>query len=290
MKIDTKTKLANLFVPVSPSKFKSLGLIGFDKTYLEIERMDIERYKKLNSSLILEDKIEGVGQIYLTSCPTTKLSNVQGEILSARDLVYAAISRGFNSSLMKLSSGVKEGIIYTSDKNRPILVSDTHRLDKKTLSKFKEDYSIDQKFVRSYLELAEEDKNKDLMDKGALTIKIDYDKNCGNFDIPTNRFGEEELTLWSLKDQAKEYGYFLRENGVKNLRIDFYNSKGRLMFSPMRIGGRDGRLGGGSSYGFLRVSKYSSAASFCTPLEFEEEFFDDDIQYPTLRILRREIK
>ncbi len=40
-----------------------------------------------------------------------------------------------------------------------------------------------------------------------------------NIEIPTNRFGEEELTAWAFGEQAKPYGEFLREAKIKAMPV-----------------------------------------------------------------------
>ena len=44
------------------------------------------------------------------------------------------------------------------------------------------------------------------------------DKNQ-TFDIPTNRSRDEELTLFLFKDQAGEYGDFLKEHNINEMPV-----------------------------------------------------------------------
>ena len=37
--------------------------------------------------------------------------------------------------------------------------------------------------------------------------------------IPTDEFGNEEITIHAFGNIAKEYGYFLKENGIKGMYI-----------------------------------------------------------------------
>jgi len=40
-----------------------------------------------------------------------------------------------------------------------------------------------------------------------------------NFSIPTNRFNENEITLYAFGDQAEAYGNFLKENDINEMSI-----------------------------------------------------------------------
>ena len=44
-----------------------------------------------------------------------------------------------------------------------------------------------------------------------------------NFEIPTKRFGEDELTNYAFGKSAKEYGEFLKEAGIKEMPIYLAN-------------------------------------------------------------------
>jgi hypothetical protein len=45
-----------------------------------------------------------------------------------------------------------------------------------------------------------------------------------NMNIPTKRFGENRLTAWAFKDQAKNYGLFLSANGVDKMPVEVVDS------------------------------------------------------------------
>ena len=45
-----------------------------------------------------------------------------------------------------------------------------------------------------------------------------------NRNIPTKRFGEDRLTAWAFKEQAKNYGLFLSANGIDEMPVEVVDS------------------------------------------------------------------
>ena len=74
--------------------------------------------------------------------------------------------------------------------------------------------------------------------------------------IPTNRFGEEELTAWAFAEQANAYGEFLREGGIKAMPIyivdkSYVNQQNKPFARQLWFALLDGRSGLGVDYWVL---------------------------------------
>lgn len=76
-----------------------------------------------------------------------------------------------------------------------------------------------------------------------------------DFVIPTNRFGEEEVTSYAFGDSARNYGNFLKDAGIKEMPVWMVDNIGDKSFVRQawlgRLGSSSGLGGGdgGLSYG-----------------------------------------
>lgn len=171
-----------------------------------------------NNNIILRTRLEDLS-VYEIYAPFDKalfsLKNSEIEPISSRDLAYARM-KDDTEKLIYRSGYTKEGFLtsrkfYISKEqvlitlNSPLLMPD---LAKKAVeSNEKDRYLITDKFVYdAYREIAEKDKNKKPEEKNVLILS-----KKKSYSIPTNRFNEEEMTLFLFKDLAEDYGNFLKE-------------------------------------------------------------------------------
>ncbi len=223
----------------------------------------VERLPKLN----LEEfgKIKGLGGLYRASDThydeaLDALKSVNAEPISLRDLAYARINyvkynkkpeNGIffnNLKFLNTPFYVKEGMIdMYAHHYEPLFVSESPLLtcgrqlaDKSLVEYFKDDraallnnpkeFQLNKEQVEKYLELAEQEKRRDPVTRKCLIVDL------GNYypSVSTNRFGEDELTLWAFKDMAEEYGLFLRELGVDKMPINLFLDRKKRSKSPVR--------------------------------------------------------
>ena len=171
----------------------------------------------------IEADVEGVGQIIRIAQPFDQglqsLREARATPISARDLAYARIKTGSRNSLSQSGSYVKEGVVYVPDQS--LLIRDSPLLAKTRAQKAVEshkqgtEFYIDETFAEKYQKQAEEDAEKEPEKRRVLRLN-----SRGTFKIPTNRFADEELTLWLFKDLAENYGNFLKDRGRYPSRTD----------------------------------------------------------------------
>ena len=144
------------------------------------------------------------------------ITSRNGKIITGRDLAHARIQTGAKHSLSKNGSYIREGILYSQE--NPLLLSVSSILENagKTTRAHQEDEACfpDAKIVENCRSQAEKDRKKDPQDRRVLILA-----QTENFEIPTNRFNEEEVTLWLFKDQAKAYGDYLKANDIEAMPV-----------------------------------------------------------------------
>ena len=168
----------------------------------------------------LEAKIKGLGEIYQKDVPFDKalkaLKSKKAEIISLRDLVYARMQEESKNTLCQYGSYVKEGDIYVPNQKGVILTRNSLILKSPEQAiQAKGDrieFHIDKKQALKYLEKAKDQKDN------LVILLTDFNS------IPTNRFGNDKLTTWLFEDQAKDYGLFLKENGINEMPL-FFNDQ-----------------------------------------------------------------
>ena len=77
-----------------------------------------------------------------------------------------------------------------------------------------------------YLEQAEEDSNLPPEMRRVLALNSNRD-----FAVQTNRFGENERTLWMFQDKAEDYGSFLGEYSINEMPVYLINSDPKKPFA-----------------------------------------------------------
>jgi hypothetical protein len=181
----------------------------------------------------IKAEIKGLGKIMYT--PNTEdlfkeLKRTGAEnIISARDLAYARVNSMRIDSLNVRGFRVSEGIIYiprekhVTKKKEILLVRKSPLMNEEVFRFDENDGGIEcQVEPHKYLKKSEQDAVEYIQDREIL--KLNW-KKTHNYKIPTNRFGEEELTMWLFQDQAKIYGEFLGETIKKmRVRLPFFES------------------------------------------------------------------
>lgn len=169
---------------------------------------------------ILEASVKNLGDIYEVKAPWDEslkaLRNKRANPINARGLAYARIQEGRNSSLYQYGSYTQEGLIYVP-KSDILLVRKSPLLNKISSEKATQAHREGKEFyldAGKYQKQAEQDKNKDPQKRKVFTLN-----KKENFEIPTNRFKDEELSLWLFGDQAEAYGNFLKENNINEMPV-----------------------------------------------------------------------
>ena len=171
----------------------------------------------------LEAEVEGLGKIYRADVPFNEalesLNEEKAKIIFSRDLVYARVKEGRNSSLSYNGSYTREGFLYL--KNKPVLLAlESPLLDLELAEQAVEEnkggnyFSDNLDVYQKYREQAEKEKKENPENRKVLILP-----ERKNYEILTEKFNEDELTLFLFKDQAENYGKFLRKNGINELSI-----------------------------------------------------------------------
>ena len=153
-------------------------------------------------NITLEANVKGLGEVYkVENAPFDEALKALGdkEIITARDLAYARIKEGKDSSLSQNGSYIREGVVYVlNSQNKIILIRNSLILKspKKAVQAHRkgEEYLISKKLANNVSKYADD----------AITLS-------NVTSIPTNRFGEDQTTAWLFNDMAKEYGLFLKD-------------------------------------------------------------------------------
>lgn len=184
-------------------------------------------------TIILEANIRGLGKIFRVEDPFDEALNELKEnnckLISARDLAYARIqdgnTKGTKESLLCSNYfNIREGILYLPKVKKSIALVRTslcleHPKEAVERQKNNRELFINEREADAYL------KRRD-----TLIINPMDDKR-----IPTNRFAENEITVWIFQDQAKDYGLWLKANGAPlthfNLFAPYDNGPQRLPYA-----------------------------------------------------------
>jgi hypothetical protein len=163
-----------------------------------------------------EAKVAGLGTIFYCNdsafdeASRAVLEKSEG-LISLRDLAYARIENGKNSSLSENGSYVREGCLFVpKSKNRRIWLRESLVMQNPGSAveahKKNMEYLLSKGFnADAYLEQIDRDNYFVLSDTSP---------------IPTRRFGEDERTVWAFQDMAEDYGDFLEnEAGISVVRI-----------------------------------------------------------------------
>jgi hypothetical protein len=141
-------------------------------------------------------------------------------IPSLDELAKLRMQEGRESNVSKNGDSVREGVVYLS--------KDDNRLVRKSplLDFVQNIFRADRESRKIYIPI-EKAIEKALVD--SITFP------ATNTEIPTNRFGENELTVWAFGDskKARAYGDFLKDAGIDKMpirAINQYNNNRKLPF------------------------------------------------------------
>ncbi len=155
------------------------------------------------------------------------------DIISTAQNAQLRIEQGANSPVSQNGNWVKEGVIYIPNSNpRLVRVSPI-------LAQAKDATQAHRNGKEFYLTSNVE---------RLLTDSVTFPQK--NIEIPTNRFGDEELTrfVFGGEREAQQYGEFLKETGVKSMPVwavdsEWVNAKSQPFVRQLWFGG----LGDGGS-------------------------------------------
>jgi len=135
-------------------------------------------------------------------------------VASAEEIAQARIEGGINSKMM-CGGLTKEAIIGFPKEGRLIMTKDSPLLDNiEMIHQWKEDHFSPHGHLYK-------DTEGDKYLKNAIQVNIKklIPESSGDFKIPTEIFGEEEITYFLYGKTAKEYGKFLLRNGFEYAKI-----------------------------------------------------------------------
>lgn len=188
----------------------------------------------ISTDIFVQD-IEGLGRLSWARRPLPAalafFKDMQAEPISSRDFAYSRIK---DPVFLGLGSQTKESVIYGSSSSiltkEPLIFTEAS-LHPEVLEQCHlegREYFVADRLYGRVLESAQAEANKPLQERASLLLKKSR-------DIPTNRFGEEELTLFLFEDMAKEYGDVLNDAGLPELsfplelRSDYISQRSRFL-------------------------------------------------------------
>lgn len=205
----------------------------------------------------IEAEVKGLGKVIRIAKPFDQaletLKKENARVISAKDLANARIQTGTESSLSRNGSYVKEGLVYVPDKtlfvrNSPFLVQTIAR-DAVQVHRNVNEFFVNNNFIQKYQEQAETDKKKEPEKRRVLELA-----RRGTYKIPTNRFKDEELTLWLFGKKAQKYGDFLKQKaGINEIPVYLSSNSSQNSANQLWLGCLDDRS---SLYGYNRGLDY----------------------------------
>jgi hypothetical protein len=151
------------------------------------------------------------------------------------------------ASLSRYGSYIQEGNIYIPNekgivlvRNSPVLVSPKEATQAHRNGK---EFHIDAELAHSYLDKAKSNSDEAFLLKDRKSI-------------PTNRFSENELTLWLFQDQAQDFGDFLANTGINKMPLwfssqDYFNDQEAPYANQLWLCDLDFRSGLGGNVRYL---------------------------------------
>jgi hypothetical protein len=167
-----------------------------------------------------ETHVDGLGTIY--SCDDSAFDEALEAILkksdgliTLRDLAYARIQQGKDSSVSQKGSHVREGSLFVPRAaNRRIWLRNSLILDNPSVAveahRAGGEYLLPLYFnVDRYLEQIGKD---------------NYFLLTDTTPVPTNRFGEDARMQWAFRDLAQQYGQFNADAGIEYFNTFMWNN------------------------------------------------------------------
>lgn len=188
------------------------------------------------------------------------LENEGYDIISLQENARLRMQQGKDAFISQNGNWVKEGVIYIPKKGNklvresPILYNSINA-------------------TQAHREGKDFYPSKGYIDQ-VLSDSIDFPTK--NSEIPTNRFGENELTAWAFGDFAQAYGNFLKDSGIQSMPTwsvdqNYVNQQDKPFARQLWFDWLDGRSGliGDNWYlhcdfrvrGVLQAAEGSAAAS-----------------------------
>lgn len=168
---------------------------------------------------IIEDiKPRGIASAYVTA-PFDEgkeaLAKSGYEIISLEGNSRLRMQEGANAFVSKNGNWVREGAVYVPNKgkfltkNSPIITNAKEAID---CHRRGEDFYLTDEQVEQAL-------------AGSVLLSVS--------SIPTNRFGDNEITIYAFGKNAKNYGEFLREAGIQEMPVDTTDMQEKSFVRPV---------------------------------------------------------
>src|SRR3989344_4919069 len=134
-----------------------------------------------------------------------ELADKNYRIISLQENARQRIDEGKDSSISINGNYVKDGILYIPKKN-PILVKSSPILESP------------KEAMQAHRENKDFYPSKEQIEKALASrhYKLSQRKN---FNIPTNKFGEDGLTVFAFEEDAEDYGLLLRGAGINEMSV-----------------------------------------------------------------------
>ena len=174
--------------------------------------------------LIQEENVENLGNVGYVEAPFDEALQLLQENeyqapISGRDLAFARIKKGVDSSLSQYGSYIREGMLREPKEPQRVLflsISSIIEDAKKATQAHRagSEYIPSDKIVEEYRNQAEEDMKKDPQDR-----RVFIAPKAESYTISTKSLDEDELALWLFKDQVKKYKELLQENNIEEMPV-----------------------------------------------------------------------
>ena len=166
-----------------------------------------------------ETFVDGLGKIIIAQsnfCISSEaVLKKADDIITLRELAYAWIQKGYESSVFQVGSFVKEGSLFEpyADYRRIWL--------RKSLSLENPEQLVNAHFYGGEYCISDFNTNQYLEQIGNQNYFILPNTRS----IPTHRFGEDGCMNWAFGDLTQQTGQFLADAGIKRLNISMHNRK-----------------------------------------------------------------
>lgn len=181
--------------------------------------------------------VKGLGDLGITPglpCDEASilLESKNLDLIGLRDFAFARLySEGKTQWLRAHGTYVKESAI--NYKGKVVFLRDVSLLEHAARAetavdtqKAEREVYVNKKFFEEHYELASDESGsfENPEDRHAFTLgkeDMRFLDRDNNLFIPTDLFGEVNITRWAFKDIAREYGKFLREMGAEKMPVWF---------------------------------------------------------------------
>jgi hypothetical protein len=183
------------------------------------------------SKVTKETHVDGLGTIFYCNdsafddASEAVLNTKADGLITLKELAYARIQEGKDSSVSTNGSYVKEGSLFVPKvSNKRIWLRESLVLQNPA------DAVKAHKKGNEYLLPEDFDVDKHLEQIG----KDNYFVVSDTTPVPTNRFDEDSRMQWAFGDVAQQYGQFLADAGIKNVNIYMHTNNDNHIDSRAR--------------------------------------------------------